>query len=140
MIGSGGLAVLLAIVAASGPALTRVPLNIVQLAVGTLLPWSGMRCCASDPASAGVIPLHDEEAAYGRKPSRSVGRGGEQGPGHSRHRHRSGLLEGLGVSSSSLRSGRGLGSRKCQKLGRPDLVVFLGVIVTDRWASFQRTP
>ncbi len=66
LIGSGGaVIVLLAIVAALGPALTRVPLDIVQLAVGTLLLLFGMRWLRKAILrSAGVIPLHDEEAAY----------------------------------------------------------------------------
>jgi len=66
LIGSGAaLAVLLAIVAIAGPALTRIPLHWVQLAVGTLLLLFGMRWLRKAVLrSAGVIPLHDEVAAY----------------------------------------------------------------------------
>ncbi|AGK59782.1 hypothetical protein HYPDE_40568 [Hyphomicrobium denitrificans 1NES1] len=66
LIGSGGaVIVLLAIVAALGPALTRIPLDVVQLAVGTLLLLFGMRWLRKAILrSARVIPLHDEDAAY----------------------------------------------------------------------------
>ncbi|MGH8337600.1 MAG: hypothetical protein ACRETL_12430, partial [Gammaproteobacteria bacterium] len=66
LIGSGGaVVVLLAIVLALGPALTRIPLDVVQLGVGTLLLLFGMRWLRKAILrSAGVIPLRDEEAAY----------------------------------------------------------------------------
>lgn len=67
--GSGAaIAVLLAVVAALGPALTHIPLNVVQLAVGTLLLLFGMRWLRKAVLrSAGVIPLHDEDAAYAKE-------------------------------------------------------------------------
>jgi uncharacterized membrane protein len=67
--GSGGaLGVLLLIVIVLGPALTRIPLQIVQLAVGTLLLLFGMRWLRKAILrSAGVIPLHDEAAAYAKE-------------------------------------------------------------------------
>jgi len=66
LIGSGAaLALLLAIVAIAGPALTRIPLHWVQLAVGTLLLLFGMRWLRKALLrAAGVIALHDEGAAY----------------------------------------------------------------------------
>lgn len=69
LIGSGGaLVVLLAIVAALGPALIHIPLKIIQLGVGTLLLLFGMRWLRKAILrSAGVIPLHDEEAAYAKE-------------------------------------------------------------------------
>lgn len=66
-LGGTGLAllVLLAIVLALGPALTRIPLHAVQLGVGTLLLLFGMRWLRKAILrAAGVIPLHDEEALY----------------------------------------------------------------------------
>jgi Ca2+/H+ antiporter, TMEM165/GDT1 family len=66
-LGGTGLAllVLLAIAVALGPALTRIPLDFVQLGVGTLILLFGMRWLRKAILrSAGVIPLHDEEAAY----------------------------------------------------------------------------
>lgn len=69
LIGSGGaLGVLLLIVVTFGPALTRIPLNIVQLAVGALLLLFGLRWLRKAILrSAGMLPLHDEEAAYAKE-------------------------------------------------------------------------
>jgi Ca2+/H+ antiporter, TMEM165/GDT1 family len=79
LIGSGGaVVVLLAIVAALGPALTRIPLDLVQLAVGTLLLLFGMRWLRKAILrSAGVIALHDEDAAYAKEAEslRQIGNG-----------------------------------------------------------------
>jgi uncharacterized membrane protein len=64
--GSGfAVLVLLAIVAVLGAALTRIRLDVIQLAVGTLLLLFGMRWLRKAILrSAGIIPLHDERAAY----------------------------------------------------------------------------
>jgi len=63
-----GLLVLLAVVVLLGPALTRIPLDLVQVGVGTLLLLFGMRWLRKAILrSAGVIPLHDEEAAYAKE-------------------------------------------------------------------------
>jgi uncharacterized membrane protein len=82
-LGGAGLAllVLLAIVVALGPALTRIPLDLVQLGVGTLILLFGMRWLRKAILrSAGVIPLHDEEAVYVKETALlrglgSIGRG-----------------------------------------------------------------
>lgn len=69
-LGGTGLAllVLLALVAVLGPALTRIPLDLVQAGLGTLLLMFGMRWLRKAVLrAAGVIPLHDEEAAYARQ-------------------------------------------------------------------------
>ncbi len=69
-LGGTGLAlvVLLALVAVLGPALTRIPLELVQLGVGTLILMFGMRWLRKAVLrSAGVIPLHDEEAAFAKE-------------------------------------------------------------------------
>ena len=71
-LGGTGLALLalLAIVVALGPALRRIPLDLVQLGVGTLILLFGMRWLRKAVLrSAGVIPLHDEEAAYAKQSS-----------------------------------------------------------------------
>lgn len=62
------LAVLFGIVAVLGPALSRVPLDIIQFAIGTLLLLFGMRWLRKAILrGAGVIPLHDEAAAYAKQ-------------------------------------------------------------------------
>ena len=57
--------VLLLLVVALGPLLTRIPLAAVQLALGALLLLFGMRWLRKAILrSAGIIPLHDEDALY----------------------------------------------------------------------------
>ena len=69
-LGGTGLALLLllALVLALGPALTRIPRDLVQLGVGTLILLFGMRWLRKAILrSAGVIPLHDEETAFAKQ-------------------------------------------------------------------------
>ncbi len=66
-LGGSGLAmlVLLILVVVLGPLLTRIPLRAVQLALGALLLLFGMRWLRKAILrSAGIIPLHDEDALY----------------------------------------------------------------------------
>ncbi len=69
-LGGSGLAMvaLLLLVVILGPLLTRIPLGAVQLALGGLLLLFGMRWLRKAILrSAGIIPLHDEEALYARE-------------------------------------------------------------------------
>ena len=69
-LGGSGLAlfVLVILILILGPTLTRIPLAAVQLVVGTLLLLFGMRWLGKAILrSAGVIPLHDEAAAFARQ-------------------------------------------------------------------------
>ena len=62
------LALLAAIVAALGPALTRIPLRAVQVVVGAMLVLFGLRWLRKAVLrAAGLIPLHDEAADHLRR-------------------------------------------------------------------------
>jgi uncharacterized membrane protein len=76
---TGALAVLAAIVAAIGPALTRIPLHVVQLVVGSMILLFGLRWLRKAILrSAGLIPLHDEQAAFAKN-SATMREGGLRG-------------------------------------------------------------
>jgi uncharacterized membrane protein len=64
---SAALAILAAIILVLGRALTRVPLHQLQLIVGTMLLLFGLRWLRKAILrSAGLIPLHDEAAAFAK--------------------------------------------------------------------------
>jgi uncharacterized membrane protein len=69
LVGAGiGIALLALLVAGMGPALTRIPLKLVQLIVGSLLLLFGIRWLRKAILrAAGVIALHDEAAIFARE-------------------------------------------------------------------------
>ena len=69
LFGAGfALLLLLGLTAALGPALTRIPIDIVQLGVGSLLLLFGLRWLRKAILrAAGIIPLHDEDAEYAKE-------------------------------------------------------------------------
>ncbi|MDA3914755.1 hypothetical protein [Oleiagrimonas sp.] len=66
LMGSGtAMLALLCLIAVLGSALTRIPLGVVQLAVGTLLLLFGMRWLRKAILrAAGILAMHDETAIY----------------------------------------------------------------------------
>ena len=63
-----GMAVLLVLVAIFGPALALIPIGLVQIVVGTLLLLFGMRWLRKAILrAAGVLALHDEDAAFAKQ-------------------------------------------------------------------------
>ncbi len=69
LLGTGaGVVLLAALVLAFGPLLNRVPLSVLQLAVGVLLLLFGMRWLRKAILrAAGSIALHDESNAYAKE-------------------------------------------------------------------------
>src|SRR5882757_5373424 len=65
---AAGLGLLALIVAVLGPLLGHVPLHLLQLLIGVLLLLFGMRWLRKAILrAAGVIPLHDEAAAFAKE-------------------------------------------------------------------------
>ncbi len=65
---AAAVCVLALLVASLGPMLTRIPIHLVRLVVGTLLLLFGFRWLAKAVLrSAGILPLHDEARAFDKE-------------------------------------------------------------------------
>src|SRR5258707_10030278 len=73
---AGGVVLLVVLVIMLGPALSFIPITVLQLVVGTLLLLFGMRWLRKAMLrAAGAIPLHDEAEAFAKEAA-ALRRGG----------------------------------------------------------------
>ena len=141
--GSGiALILLLAIVAAVGPALARIPIGIVQITVGTLLLLFGMRWLRKAILRAvGVVPLHDETAAFAKETARlrALGGGGRLDMAAALASFQITMLEGIEVVFIVLAIGAGgaglLAPASLGALAALLVVLALGLVVHRPLAS-----
>lgn len=131
------LALLLALVVIIGPALTHIPLDFVQLVVGTLLLLFGMRWLRKAILRAsGVIALHDEDAAFAAETEAMRQEGGNLSAGLDKVALAASfkivMLEGIEVVFIVIAigaAGRMLVAASIGALAALALVMLLGVVV-----------
>jgi uncharacterized membrane protein len=128
-----GLVALAAIVVILGPLLDRVPLGILQLAIGVLLLLFGMRWLRKAILrAAGVIPLHDETAAFAKQTAALQRHEAEQDWIAGIASFKAVLLEGLEVVFIVIAVGAGrglLGAAALGALAACALVALVGLVV-----------
>jgi uncharacterized membrane protein len=137
LLGAGAAAaVLLLAVLLLGPLLTDIPLHTVQLVIGALLLLFGMRWLRKAILrAAGIIPLHDEEAAFAKESAKlhSLGIGGRWDKVGVATAFKITLLEGLEVVFIVIAVGAGgsglLVPASLGALAAMLVVIALGVLV-----------
>jgi len=137
LFGAGAaVAVLLLAVLLLGPLLTDIPLRTVQLGIGGLLLLFGMRWLRKAILrAAGVLPLHDEEAAFAKESAKlhSLGLGGRWDKVGIATAFKITLLEGLEVVFIVIAVGAGgsglLVPASLGALAAMLVVIALGVLV-----------
>jgi uncharacterized membrane protein len=138
--GTGAAVVALtAVVAVLGPALTRVPLDDLRLVVGALLLVFGLQWLRKAILrSAGIVPLHDEEAIYERERAEGRAAGRELHAGIDAYgftvSFKGVFLEGLEVAFIVVTFGSAQGSVPLAAAGAAAAVVLVaaaGVLVRE---------
>ncbi len=146
LVGVGAATLVLAvIVAALGPALTKIPISALQLVVGVLLLTFGLQWLRKAILRAsGFKELHDEEAIFARELEEARAAGSEQRAGLDWYgftlAFKGVLLEGLEVAFIVVTFGSTQGSIGLAALGAAAalvLVVVVGVLVR---APLTRVP
>lgn len=142
---AAGLLVLAVIVAALGPALTRIPLDALRLAVGGLLLVFGLQWLRKAVLRAsGFKAVHDEEAIYARRvaEARAAGDGRRNGVDWYAFTlsFKGVLLEGLEVVFIVLTFGANQGSVPLAALGAGAAVVVVALAGIAVRAPLARVP
>ena len=134
-------------VAALGPALTLIPLNVLRLVVGGLLLAFGLQWLRKAILrSSGFKALHDEEAAFAQELEEARGAAVELRAGLDFYgfvlAFKGVLLEGLEVAFIVLTFGSTQGSIPLAAAGAAAALVVVagaGVLVRARWPRCPRT-
>jgi uncharacterized membrane protein len=133
------------VVAALGPALTAVPLDDLRLVVGALLLVFGLQWLRKAILrSAGLVPLHDEEAIFERQQAEARAAGRELRAGLDWYgfviSFKGVFLEGLEVAFIVLTFGSTQGSIPLAALGAGAAVVLVATVGVLVRAPLARVP
>jgi uncharacterized membrane protein len=141
---AAALVVLAAATAALGPALERIPIDALRLVVGTLVLLFGLQWLRKAILrEAGVLSMHDEEAAFAQEVARAREAGLERGP-LDRYSwtlaFKSVLLEGLEVVFIVLTLGANQGSIPLAATGAVVAAVAVGAAAVFVRGPLSRVP
>jgi uncharacterized membrane protein len=136
---------LAAIVAALGPALTLIPIDVLRLVVGGLLLAFGLQWLRKAILRAsGFKALHDEDAIFARETAEAEGAAHEERAGLDWYgftlSFKGVLLEGLEVAFIVLTFGSTQGSIKLAALGAAIALVLVAVVGVLVRAPLTRVP